>query len=122
MVKTLRGNQDMRKFSRKLGVSAFAVNSWEKEMGNPRPKSLERLAAITGNTLEQLKAYLDGNIDLQNYLKTYLQYPSDQSLACNEVLEVLPSLSLPEKALILKVLSDLIFAELASGNGVSRYD
>jgi transcriptional regulator with XRE-family HTH domain len=64
-----RSGASLRAFARDLGVSHTAVGSWMKGKGNLDESSLEAIAHAAGSTRDQLKLYLDGNIDLKEYLE-----------------------------------------------------
>lgn len=61
LVKELRGDKSQRNFAKLLGVSYYAVQSWEKQAALPDEKNLQKLADLKGWTLLQLQIYLQGS-------------------------------------------------------------
>lgn len=60
IITNLRSNRDLRTFARLLGVSHPTVIAWERCESIPKRENLERVAALRGETLEQLLSYLEG--------------------------------------------------------------
>ncbi|MBE9225338.1 helix-turn-helix transcriptional regulator [Phormidium sp. LEGE 05292] len=58
LVKELRGEKSQRNFAKLLGVSYYAVQTWEKQAALPDEKNLQKLADLKGWTLLQLQIYL----------------------------------------------------------------
>ncbi len=58
LVRELRGNKSQRSFAKLLGVSYYAVQTWEKQAVWPDDDNLEKLANLKGWTKEQLQLYL----------------------------------------------------------------
>ena len=56
----LRAGRTQRSFARRLGVSYNAVRSWEMCESMPGITSLEKLAAYSGQSIEEVLAYLKG--------------------------------------------------------------
>ncbi len=57
-VKEIRGKKSQRGFAKLLGVSYYAVQSWEKQAVWPDDDNLQKLADLKGWTLWQLQVYL----------------------------------------------------------------
>ncbi len=60
IVKRARGEMSQRAFGKLLGVSATAVQLWEKGHTIPDTENLAQIAARAGFTMEELLVYLDG--------------------------------------------------------------
>ena len=58
LVKKLRDDKSQRQFAKSLGVSYAAIRSWEESESMPGLKSLEKIAAYSNQTLEELLDYL----------------------------------------------------------------
>ncbi len=60
IIKTARGSMSQRAFGKVLGVSATAVQLWEKGDTIPDTENLAKIAARSGYTLEDLLRCLEG--------------------------------------------------------------
>jgi transcriptional regulator with XRE-family HTH domain len=60
VIKMARGCMSQRAFGKLLGVSATAVQLWEKGVTIPDTENLAQIAARSGYTVEELLNYLDG--------------------------------------------------------------
>lgn len=74
IVKRARGSMSQRAFGKLLGVSATAVQLWEKGQTIPDTENLAQIAARAGFTMEELFCYLEGKplpepVDLTVMLK-----------------------------------------------------
>jgi transcriptional regulator with XRE-family HTH domain len=74
IVKRARGPMSQRAFGKMLGVSATAVQLWEKGQTIPDTENLAQIAARAGFTMEELLYYLEGKplpelVDLSIMLK-----------------------------------------------------
>ncbi|VXD25201.1 helix-turn-helix domain-containing protein [Planktothrix paucivesiculata] len=58
LVREMRGDKSQRSFAKLLGVSYYAVQTWEKQSVWPDDDNLEKLANLKGWTKEQLQLYL----------------------------------------------------------------
>lgn len=58
LVKKLRNDKSQRQFAKSLGVSYAAIRSWEESESMPGLKSLEKIAAYSNQSLEELLDYL----------------------------------------------------------------
>lgn len=58
LVRGLRGEKSQRNFAKLLGVSYYAVQSWEKQAVWPDDDNLQKLANLKGWTLLQMQVYL----------------------------------------------------------------
>ena len=59
LVKELRGDKSQRKFAKALGVSYAAVRSWEESESMPGLSSLEKIAAYSNQSLEEVLEYIN---------------------------------------------------------------
>ncbi|HAX77443.1 MAG TPA: transcriptional regulator [Cyanobacteria bacterium UBA11372] len=74
IVKRARGEMSQRAFGKLLGVSATAVQLWEKGQTIPDTENLAQIAVRAGFTMEELLCYLEGKplpepVDLNEMLK-----------------------------------------------------
>jgi len=60
IIKLARGSRSQRAFGKELGVSATAVQMWEKGVKTPDTENLAQIAAHAGYTLEELLYCLEG--------------------------------------------------------------
>ncbi|MCG6135558.1 MAG: helix-turn-helix domain-containing protein [Nostoc sp. LLA-1] len=60
IIKLARGSMSQRAFGKLMGVSATAVQLWEKGVNVPDTEYLAKIAARAGYTLEELLTCLDG--------------------------------------------------------------
>lgn len=60
IIKLARGSMSQRAFGKLLGVSATAVQLWEKGVNVPDTENLAKIAARTGYNLEDILGYLEG--------------------------------------------------------------
>ncbi|MBV8886527.1 MAG: helix-turn-helix transcriptional regulator, partial [Chroococcidiopsidaceae cyanobacterium CP_BM_RX_35] len=60
IIKLARGSMSQRSFGKLLGVSATAVQLWEKGESIPDTENLAQIAKRAGYTLEELLSYLEG--------------------------------------------------------------
>ncbi len=60
VIKLARGSMSQRAFGKLLGVSATAVQLWEKGVNVPDTENLAKIAAISGYKLEEILGYLEG--------------------------------------------------------------
>lgn len=63
LVKNIRGERTQRQFAKQIGVSFAAVRSWEEGESYPVLENLGKIASACGMTLEELLAYLKGEIE-----------------------------------------------------------
>jgi len=59
-VRTLRGNRNHEQFARVIGVSRPTIIGWEKCRVVPKRESLEAIAELRGETLDEFLSYLNG--------------------------------------------------------------
>ncbi|HEY9876635.1 MAG TPA: helix-turn-helix transcriptional regulator [Candidatus Obscuribacterales bacterium] len=74
VVKMARGSMSQRAFGKMLGVSATAVQLWEKGQTIPDTENLAQIAVRAGFTLEELLSHLEGKpaqapVDTNDMLK-----------------------------------------------------
>ncbi|MBD2532240.1 helix-turn-helix transcriptional regulator [Nostoc flagelliforme FACHB-838] len=60
IIKLARGSMSQRAFGKLLGVSATAVQMWEKGVKVPDTENLARIASKAGYTMEELISCIDG--------------------------------------------------------------
>ncbi len=60
IIKLARGSMSQRAFGKVLGVSATAVQMWEKGVKVPDTENLAQIAVRAGYTMEELLSCLDG--------------------------------------------------------------
>jgi transcriptional regulator with XRE-family HTH domain len=60
IIKLARGSLSQRAFGKLLGVSATAVQMWEKGVKVPDTENLAQIASRAGYTMEELISCLDG--------------------------------------------------------------
>jgi len=60
IIKQARGDMSQRAFCKFLGVSATAVQMWEKGVKVPDTENLSRIASHAGYTMEELLSCLEG--------------------------------------------------------------
>lgn len=87
VVKMARGSMSQRAFAKLLGVSATAVQLWEKGDNIPDIGNLAKIAAKAGYTMEELLNYIGAKP---------LQEPSD----LNDIIKQIKSMPLSEVATI----------------------
>jgi transcriptional regulator with XRE-family HTH domain len=87
VVKAARGSMSQRAFAKLLGVSATAVQLWEKGDNIPDIGNLAKIAAKAGYTMEELL----------NYLGTK---PPQETSDLNEIIKQIKSMPLSEVATI----------------------
>ena len=86
VVKTARGSMSQRAFAKLLGVSATAVQLWEKGDNIPDIENLGKIAAKAGYTMEELL--------------TYLGKPPQETSDLNEIIKQIKSMPLSQVATI----------------------
>lgn len=86
-----------------MGVSATAVQSWERGDSVPDTENLAKIALRAGYTVEELLSYLEGKP---------LQYPSD----VNQILKQIKLMPLSQVAIIGRAVADR-FAAAAESSG-----
>ncbi len=87
VVKMARGSMSQRAFAKLLGVSATAVQLWEKGDNIPDIENLAKIAAKAGYTMEELLNYLDAK-------------PLPETSDLNEIIKQIKSMPLSEVATI----------------------
>ena len=65
LVRELRGDLSQRQFAKKLDVSDSSVYFWEAGMAWPGTQNLKKLAKMKGWTLDELQAYLEGEVPVR---------------------------------------------------------
>jgi transcriptional regulator with XRE-family HTH domain len=102
IIKLARGSMSQRGFGKLLGVSATAVQLWEKGVNVPDTEYLAKIAARAGYTMNELITCLDGKP---------IQETSDLSL----ILRQIQHMPLSQVAQIVQAAADR-FAAVASGD------
>ncbi len=82
IIKQARGGMSQRAFCKLLGVSATAVQMWEKGTKVPDTENLSRIASRAGYTMEELLSCLEGKP---------IQEVSDVSLIVRQINNMPPS-------------------------------
>jgi len=59
-VRTLRGNRDREEFARLCGVSRPTIIGWEACKVSPKRESLQVIAEMRGESLDEFLSYLNG--------------------------------------------------------------
>ncbi len=59
-VKSLRGDRNYEEFAKILGVSRPTIIGWEGHKVVPKRESLERVAELRGESLDEFLSYLEG--------------------------------------------------------------
>ncbi|MBC1237424.1 DNA-binding protein [Nostoc linckia z18] len=103
IIKLARGSMSQRAFGKLLGVSATAVQLWEKGVNVPDTEYLAKIAARAGYTLQELLSCLDGKP---------IQETSDLSL----ILRQIQHMPLSQVAQIVQAAADR-FAAVAEASG-----
>ncbi|WP_066376392.1 MULTISPECIES: helix-turn-helix domain-containing protein [unclassified Anabaena] len=85
IIKLARGSLSQRAFGKMLGVSATAVQMWEKGVKVPDTENLAQIAAKAGYTMEELLCCLEGKpvaekSDL-NFILRQIKYMPESQLA-----------------------------------------
>ena len=93
IVKLARGSMSQRGFGKLLGVSATAVQLWEKGESIPDTQNLANIAARAGYTMEELLNYLGVK-------------PVPQSSDVNQIVKYIKSMPLSEVAIIGRAVMD----------------
>ncbi len=93
VVKLARGSMSQRGFGKLLGVSATAVQLWEKGESIPDTQNLANIAARAGYTMEELLNYLGVK-------------PVPQSSDVNQIVKYIKSMPLSEVAIIGRAVMD----------------
>ena len=93
VVKLARGSMSQRGFGKLLGVSATAVQLWEKGESIPDTQNLANIAAKAGYTMEELLNYLGVK-------------PVPQSSDVNQIVKYIKSMPLSEVAIIGRAVMD----------------
>ncbi|MEG4317342.1 MULTISPECIES: helix-turn-helix transcriptional regulator [unclassified Microcoleus] len=103
IIKTARGTMSQRAFGKLLGVSATAVQLWERGDTVPDTENLAKLAARAGYTLEEFLRFLDGK-------------PVSEAPEINDIVKKIQFLPLGQVALIGRAVADR-FAAAAEVSG-----
>ena len=62
LLQQLRGDLSQRQFAKELGVTHSTVQSWEAKLSWPGTQNLKKLASLKVCSLDQLEAYLEGDL------------------------------------------------------------
>lgn len=103
IIKTARGAMSQRAFGKLLGVSATAVQLWERGDTVPDTENLAKIAARTGYSLEEFLSLLDGN-------------RVSKAPEINDIVKKIQFLPLSQVALIGRAVADR-FAAAAEASG-----
>ena len=66
ILKQVQGDRAVRKFAKDLGVSHVTLMSWINHEGFPSRESLEKIAAVRGQSLDDLLTDLRGDAIIDN--------------------------------------------------------
>ncbi|MBD2664480.1 hypothetical protein B6N60_03804 [Richelia sinica FACHB-800] len=97
VVKIARGSMSQRAFGKLLGVSATAVQFWEKGESVPDIQNLAQIAARAGYTMEELLNYLG-------------MKPIAETTDVNQMVKHIKSMPLSEVAIIGRAVMDRLAA------------
>ncbi|MFB2918512.1 MULTISPECIES: helix-turn-helix domain-containing protein [Aerosakkonema] len=103
MIKKARGSMSQRAFGKLLGVSATAVQLWEKGDTLPDTENLAKIAARSGYTLSELLGFLEGK-------------PVSEPSELNQILNKIKVMPLAHVAMISRAVADR-FSEAAESSG-----
>jgi transcriptional regulator with XRE-family HTH domain len=107
IIKLARGSISQRAFGKMLGVSATAVQLWEKGINVPDTENLAQIAARAGYTLEDLLSYLDGKPR---------QEPSELSV----ILRQIQQMPLSQLSQVLQAAADRLAAMAEAGENKAQ--
>jgi transcriptional regulator with XRE-family HTH domain len=106
IIKLARGSMSQRAFGKLLGVSATAVQMWEKGVKIPDTQNLANISSRAGYTMEELLNYLG--------IK-----PMQETSDVNQIVKLIRVMPLSEVAIIGRaVMERLATAAEASGDDV----
>ncbi len=103
VVKMARGSMSQRAFGKLLGVSATAVQLWEKGESIPDTQNLANIASRAGYTMEELLNYLGVK-------------PVPQSSDINQIIKLIKVMPLSQVAIIAQAAAQR-FAAVAESLG-----
>ncbi|MEG4271851.1 MULTISPECIES: helix-turn-helix transcriptional regulator [unclassified Microcoleus] len=103
IVKLARGSMSQRAFGKLLGVSATAVQLWEKGQSIPDTENLAQIAVRAGFTMEELLAHLEGK-------------PMREPVDTNDLLKKIQCMPISELAVIGRAVMDRL-AAVAESSG-----
>nr|WP_226585428.1 helix-turn-helix transcriptional regulator [Microseira wollei] len=103
IVKKARGAMSQRAFGKLLGVSATAVQLWERGDTVPDTENLAKIAARSGYTLEELLGFLEGK-------------PLSDPSEINQILNKIKVMPLSQVAMIGRAVADR-FSEVSESLG-----
>lgn len=107
LISRLKGRKGLRPFSRDIKVDPGTLSGWlSGDVEKPRGENREALVTYIGCSDENLSRYLDGEIKLDDLLRSLPQ--NDQPLTLNRVLSWLPNLSLNELARLAEAATQLM--------------
>jgi transcriptional regulator with XRE-family HTH domain len=89
VVKMARGSMSQRAFGKMLGVSATAVQFWEKGQTIPDTENLAQIALRAGFTIEELLSHLEGK-------------PAIEPVDTNDMLKKIQCMPISELAVIVR--------------------
>lgn len=82
IITNLRSGRDLRSFARLLGVSHPTVLAWERCESIPKRENLQRVAAMRGESLDELLTYLKASEEIspEDRLLTVIHGASKEQL------------------------------------------
>ncbi|MCF4969499.1 helix-turn-helix domain-containing protein [Nostoc sp. CMAA1605] len=103
IIKSARGSLSQRAFGKLLGVSATAVQMWEKGVKVPDTENLAQIAAKAGYTMEELLCCLEGK-------------PVQEISDLNLILRQIKHMPLSQVALVVQAAADRLAAVAQSSD------
>lgn len=101
IIKLARGSMSQRAFGKLLGVSATAVQYWEKGVTVPDMENLAQIAKRAGYTLEEILSCLEGK-------------PVAEASDVNLILRQIQYMPLPQVAMIVQAAAQRFAAAAAA--------
>ncbi len=98
VIKLARGSMSQRAFGKLLGVSATAVQLWEKGINVPDTENLAKIAARSGYKLEDILGHLEGK-------------PVSEASELSLILRQIKYMPLGQVAMIVQAAAERIAAE-----------
>jgi transcriptional regulator with XRE-family HTH domain len=103
IIKKARGSISQRAFGKLLGVSATAVQLWEKGQTIPDTENLAQIAVRAGFRMEELICYLEGK-------------PLPEPVELSDMLKKIECMPLSELAVISRAVVERLAAAVESSN------
>ncbi|MBD1878361.1 hypothetical protein [Coleofasciculus sp. FACHB-T130] len=95
LINLLQGDLKTAAFARRLGLSRTAVNQWKsQDVKSVEAENLAKVAAFSGRSLNDIYAYLRGDLNLEEYLNG----TGKRSLTLGQILQEVSYLARDEAA------------------------